>query len=535
MSFTKVRTKLAAGLSAAAVLIGIAAFAPGAATEAHAVSNPVFYNGQHPSTQSVTNGSITQSSYLEANGIQSNTAEGSNNNVIIDRDQIASAANFDAVFTFHATASTPFNTVLELPRYSDAQSPFVVDESKIADTSIELPHTGTASGLSVSYSSAPGDYDDFGTWKDAPHSWDSLIALQVQGTFQAGTDFSIKVPLKLTNPTSEIYTDPFATIISTESFDSNGDTIYDSELQARLAEPALLADNQTPYLSDVDGTTQYMATLRTGDHQYSLLPKKNGATNPAQTHIAPMQQSDFTVENLPSDNSWSPVLYTGSSWHIKLDNIKKSVAPYGYSVAVNPQGDQPDNANQLYTSYEYSAIGKSIVLTDADGKPIDNPPTNAQPTTGKISNAQYVELRPVVSSHNVTITQGDNWNNANVLDWVKSHAGANLTADQLNDTSLVTVTSNVDPNKPGTYTVTYTYVPDGVSDTATVTVKPKTPTLPAPGQNGGSAVTTNSGPSVKPTSLAKTGSEVIVPAALAAVAFGLGAAGITLARKRAQH
>lgn len=553
----RLKTHVAAIIATTALLLGAAALVPGSTRTAHAdTTNPILYNGQNPSSVSATNEGISQTSYIEVNGTQSNTEEGSNPYLIIDNSQLSDIQSFNAVFTFTNTGSTDdtgFNTVLLLPQYQQPNGPIQVDGSKLADPDSALPIEGDSSKLSVGYSSVAGAYPQFAQWKSA-NTWESLIALQAKGTLKSGKSFTVKVPLKVSDPSQvDVYDSNYKPLIGTMLFSKDPSIYsYDYNLSYRLANRLTGSDGDTNFLADVDeGSKQYLAVTKTSDNTYSLLPEENGKTNPAQTHIAKLSSSDFTVENLPTDNCYSSLLYTGSSTSIDLAAIKKSIAPYGYSVEVANQAEgEPDAASQLATSYYYTNASTSIVLTDANGNVIND--TSTEPNAGSISDTQYVGLREVVRTHDVTIEQNSAWSDSKVLDFIKNHAGSELSADQLADTSLVTVTSDVDPTTPGTYKVTYTYVPDGVSETANVTVTAKkvTPsTNPNSGSNGStsgssnvpatggsngtkSAAKSSAAKTSALTPLATTGSDITVPAALIAAAVTLGAASTAITRRR---
>lgn len=356
--------------------------------------------------------------------------------------------------------------------------------------------------------------------------------MQTQGTLAPGQPFTIQVPLKVDQSKVNADRTPINpdSLISSMIFDPatgfSDDRTFD--LYYRIAERGKQADGTTDFLADASATPckQYYAVTENSDGTYSALPDKNGELNPAQDHIAQISSSDINVNNGvgieangTADSGFAPVYTGGTFTYTNLEGIKDSVTPYGYTV------DELATKN-FTTAYPATVPKPSSAITTSAGC--------------TVSDYQYVVVRPVISTHNVTITQGDKWDPTSAIDWVLDHDGNRLSTAQLEDGRTVQLSPAINgaTDKPGTYTFTYTYAPDGVSDTFTLTVKPKPVTLPTPGNKGGAAAAgagSGGSASPKPAALAATGSDVIVPATIAALAFGLGAAGITLARKRTQR
>uniref|UniRef100_UPI0022E8C82C bacterial Ig-like domain-containing protein n=1 Tax=Lactococcus garvieae TaxID=1363 RepID=UPI0022E8C82C len=86
-----------------------------------------------------------------------------------------------------------------------------------------------------------------------------------------------------------------------------------------------------------------------------------------------------------------------------------------------------------------------------------------------------------VNVHDSTLYVGEGWNPEDNFDSALDKDGNPVNFDQ------ITVDGTVDTSKAGTYDVTYTY--DGVSSTAKITVKAKTPIEPEDPDNPSESIT----------------------------------------------
>lgn len=237
--------------------------------------------------------------------------------------------------------------------------------------------------------------------------------------------------------------------------------------------------------------------LKTGESLYQVLPAHEAAVLQVV-----MEKAGAAVTNVvnvgnvdSSSNSNDPILWLNGTYQIKLDQIQNALRQVGYTVNLTP-----DNQGFM----EYYSYGTM-------------PMQGVQRTDGSLDTSThygfYIEVHPVLTTKDTELSLGsaqvDNWQPTDNIAAVNNYAyqGSDSTGSvftrtpvsprQVQVVKIVNqngdIVSTINPDAPGTYTITYEYNLNGNHDqafrftnTAQVnvvqTTTPVIPVDPTPGE-----------------------------------------------------
>ena len=434
---------------------------------------------------------------------------------IIDASQVKSIYQ---VMTIKNTSDATFtvdNEQMALPRfylaYSNDSKSVTVDPSAFKDGALDPSLvTNPLTNQTITYSYKNVD----GTWPGTvtPTNLEKVI---VSGDLAAGASITIRVPLTLPDLSKPDAGVTFSIGHVANSIDSGAVP----ETSVSLAKPLTAPDgsNTIPFKG------AFLATVKsTGADGSSVF-----TTVPSMQQYMPLAVNggNYWVSNFGAPTvggATTDILYKGGYYTVDATQIADAVKTHGYAQELAD--------GKPMTAYIYRTFGGVAPVVDPDGNAVDWNPNRT---------ATYVSIRPVVTGNDVSLTVGDSFdaltNEALGLK-VFGHDGATLpdlaAAVASGD---VTIDGTVDTNTPGTYPITVTYVPDGVSNTFTVTVAGPS-TTPTPGEPGsatpGTGAEAGSGAEVKTSGTGSAADLAGLGIALAAAGAGTAAAARRIRRNR---
>lgn len=525
LSRTAITAVVSAALFGSAIIAPATAFAAPvtnnaavAATADNAVASPLIYNdptgpSKAASTQ-VNSGTVTfthgtRLKATNASGTATTNFSGTNSSAIINPDGLTSLSQVSTWANESDSAITNLNQVIILP-YD--QNPTAPRANFSADTGLVLD---LPTGITLTYSVGGGKYLSWADYKAAGHTPVELKAVQVMGTLAGNTSVSVSIPLTL--PTAD----------STLSF-NYADYSYtgeadgkDTEATARFAKALTNEDGSSliPYRGAYLATVQ--STNESGEPVYTTLPTVQQYMPDA------VNGTNYWVNNFRDPTlggNTDDVLYQGGFYIISTAPIAEALKNHGYGVELNSSGDP-------VTQYLYQAVG-DLNLVNPDGTPVKDDPNRTAP---------YVGVRPVVTGNDVTLDANETFDVlTNEALGLKVYGHDGKTLADLNAAVAsgdVTVSGTVDTSKPGDYPITVTYVPDGISNTFTVTVKgadtgTTTPTAEPSGSDSATAGSgAGTGAQVKTSGTGSANDLAGIGVALAAAGAGAAAVARKLRRR----
>lgn len=286
--------------------------------------------------------------------------------------------------------------------------------------------------------------------EETPITIPELKGIIAMGTIAPGQSFSIAVPLTLPAQSS----DPDAANIQVEIRDVNLTPSGDHPIRIVrdfLAYPRETSDgnNVVPFTGQFVAAT--LSTDSEGNAIYTTVPEMQQYMPTAELG------ENYWVNNLrtAAEGSVSQTdLFAHGYYTVDADAIEAAVATHGYSVLVRDTG-------ALASSYRYVAEGTTTIV-DPQGNVVADDPENTAPP---------VIVREVISGQDASMLSTDSFDAADADGMnfqVVDHEGNAVALDSPD----VTITGMPDNTRvPGSYPITVTYVPDGVSLTQTLTIE----------------------------------------------------------------
>ncbi|CEI31450.1 Hypothetical protein PFR_JS8_1974 [Propionibacterium freudenreichii] len=377
---------------------------------------------------------------------------------IVNADQTKSMYQ---VMTIKNTSTADFtvNEQMLLPRfylaYSNDSKSVAVDPSGFDNGVLKSELvTNPIKNQSITYSYK--DADDTYPGTPTPSNLEKVI---LQGQLAPGASVTVRVPLAL--PTLPDAATGLVFSIGESAVSIGGQP----ETSVRFASPLKAGDTSlVPY------TGAFLATVKSKDgSKYTTVPSLQRYMPTAENGV------NYWVNNFraaAASGASDGLLYLNGYYTVPTAPLAAAVKEHGYDTAFS-------NGNRM-TQYSYQASTTSANVVDSDGNPVKVNPDRTAP---------YVELRQVIDGHDTEAAVGGKFDPVGGLGLVvNDHDGNPITLpsdDVTIDISKVNTAAN------GTYPVTVTYTPDGVSNTfnvkvgtgtsgggggTTTTVTPKAPT-----------------------------------------------------------
>lgn len=321
-------------------------------------------------------------------------------------------------------------------------------------------------------------------------TWADLRAVNLAGQLAPGEAVTVAVLLEATNISDAIL---HGVTYSNARYRNNAKRFNDGNrylnVNVRFARQVTYEDADGTAHGLFESTGKYLAGTRDNpvEYRYTQVPADIQALLPNIT------KSDIYLNNILYMNRHAAtvddVLYTGGNYYINLDRVKAAVRDRGYSVATGTsarglyldlpgwvQSVDADLTDDLYGEYSYMTTGAANIASNTgDGSEV---PLNTEDASGAEIGSLYLELRPVITTRDLTLNVGDSWTAADNLVSMVDHGGA---AVDPADAERARVVHNVDTSKPGVYQVRFYYYHRGdaaaagddyeASNIATVTVK----------------------------------------------------------------
>ncbi|MEQ7140553.1 bacterial Ig-like domain-containing protein, partial [Enterococcus casseliflavus] len=237
------------------------------------------------------------------------------------------------------------------------------------------------------------------------------------------------------------YDDVTSTAIVTVKEKQTAVNVHDSTIY--VGDPWQAEDNFDVAL-DKDGNSVDFQDLVVNDSEADT--SKSGSFEVTYTYDGVTSTATITVkEKMTAVNVHDSTIYVGDNWEAE-DNFDSALDKDGNDVdfsalTVDASKADTSKAGSFEVTYTYDGITSKAIIT-------------------------VKEKMTAVNVHDSTIYVGDSWQAEDNFDSALDKDGNNV------DFSALTVdASKADMGKAGTFEVTYTY--DGVTSTATITVKEK--------------------------------------------------------------
>lgn len=502
---------LAAVAALALMLPAVLTQANAAETDASTADQNAFVSVQGDQSSLVNDDSLLHGTYLTNGTERSNSTSEPNKRIptFINGTKLASNdwQTLEAVYTLNNTSSEAknLNTWWLLPKYSEnydtaakrytkGKPQLHVDAGRMTgDKLTQL--TDVPQGVQLTFKGnestaygrdMEGDLNTF-LANHGSQGWDALDVIHFGGKLQPGQSITLRIPLKLVGSLEDV--NPSAGTELREDY-YRGSVHADSGVSIRVSngpEEENLNAAGHPVFSEGVWYGVVRGYNEAGQAYYSRVPDNVQAVLPsvADSKVTTYSWLTGQPETVPANERHT---YPGERWDLDLYNIRKAIAPLGWSVAHGPSNSacSVDSAG-ICTRYAYVNIdGATIdggeIKGYYDGQPI----------------VSHVELRKVLDGHDIELRVGDTWNKGDNLDEVFgvkadfSPLDCSAEKNELIANGTVSVEDNVDTSKPGEYTVKYIYNPDtptnnsdlAVSITRKVIVRAQPVTVTFDPQNG---------------------------------------------------
>lgn len=264
--------------------------------------------------------------------------------------------------------------------------------------------------------------------------------MELRGTLAPNASITIRVPLTL--PTLQ---DPATGLVFSIGAASYGISVNAvPETSIRFASPLKAGDTSlVPY------TGAFLATVKSKDgSKYTTVPSLQQYMPKAENGV------NYWVNNFrvaAASGAPDGLLYLKGYYTVPTAPLAAAVKEHGYDTEFS-------GADRM-TQYIYQASTTSANVVDSDGNPVKVNPDRTAP---------YVGLRQVIDGHDAEVAVGGKFDPVGNLGLVvNDHAGNPITLPS--DDVKIDI-SKVNTGANGTYPVTVTYAPDGVSNTFYVKV-----------------------------------------------------------------
>lgn len=264
--------------------------------------------------------------------------------------------------------------------------------------------------------------------------------MELRGTLAPNASITIRVPLTL--PTLQ---DPATGLVFSIGAASYGISVNAvPETSIRFASPLKAGDTSlVPY------TGAFLATVKSKDgSKYTTVPSLQQYMPKAENGV------NYWVNNFrvaAASGASDGLLYLKGYYTVPTAPLAAAVKEHGYDTEFS-------GADRM-TQYIYQASTTSANVVDSDGNPVKVNPDRTAP---------YVGLRQVIDGHDAEVAVGGKFDPVGNLGLVvNDHAGNPITLPS--DDVKIDI-SKVNTGANGTYPVTVTYAPDGVSNTFYVKV-----------------------------------------------------------------
>jgi hypothetical protein len=264
--------------------------------------------------------------------------------------------------------------------------------------------------------------------------------VELRGTLAPNASITIRVPLTL--PTLQ---DPATGLVFSIGAASYGISVNAvPETSIRFASPLKAGDTSlVPY------TGAFLATVKSKDgSKYTTVPSLQQYMPKAENGV------NYWVNNFrvaAASGASDGLLYLKGYYTVPTAPLAAAVKEHGYDTEFS-------GADRM-TQYIYQASTTSANVVDSDGNPVKVNPDRTAP---------YVGLRQVIDGHDAEVAVGGKFDPVGNLGLVvNDHAGNPITLPS--DDVKIDI-SKVNTGANGTYPVTVTYAPDGVSNTFYVKV-----------------------------------------------------------------
>ena len=412
-------------------------------------------------TSKITGGTYTHLTQLAA----SNSANGDltavsdsagTGNSILEPDSLK-LLQVHGEYTNNTANPIKVDQLLILPKYYGGTTAPLVDPSAFDANGLKSSYTNL-SGATLLYAQSGGNTKPYSELTAAGYGPADVLEIQISGTLAAGATWSLDVPLQLPAASAAGTSFQFGEAVTAPGLF----ILVDS--QVRFAMPLTGPDGS----SLVPFKGAFLATVQSkgsdGKSVYTTVPELQQYMPEATAN------TNYWVNNfkVPSRSDASqPVLYPGGYYVVDAAKIGAAVKTHGYAQELDSSGNP-------MTSYTYQMQTTKPTIVDPDGNPVGLTADRTAP---------YVGLRPVVTGTDTSVELGDDFDPKTNKDLNLKVFDHNGKAVDLSS-SDVTISGSVDTAKAGTYPVTVTYTPDGVSNTFNVTVKALSATPVAPTQSG---------------------------------------------------
>ena len=487
-------SRIAIAAVASAALIGTGSIAPATAFAAPNTSNAVaaasvdaaatpaglIYNDPAgttaPYSDTMISGAgagstLSHSAQLKAYGTDDRSDAPASSNIAQNiRGGSSTLVNHDAIkhldysfsFTNNSDKAIDLNQFALLPKYykdvySGAVNSIPAAEGFDANglKSSQITTSDGSTGQLVRYSVlASSAFWDWAGYQAAGHGLADMEEIWITGSLNAGQTLTLTVPLTV----------PAASATSTISVGEVTGTggLFDVyRLNARADDPLKNSDgsNAIPFAGKI------LPVTKAADGSYTALPQAVASLMPDAVNDTNYWVSNFGKSAVAGTTQ--SALFNGGYYTVDASKGIAALNSHGYAAAtLNTDG------TQVTSETRQVATDPVTIKASADG-------TTAQTTD---HDAALFEVRQVITGNDATITAGSTLDAASALGLKVCDRTGKIVA--LPSTDVTIDTSKVNANVAGTYPVTVTYTPDGVSNTFNVTVKALSATPVAPTQSG---------------------------------------------------
>ena len=435
--------------------IAVAATQQDNATNATAVFDNDPAGTTDPISSSLTGGgTLSHMAQLKANsaadgsGTESVSNRAGGGTSILRRD-LVKKLDYVLTVTNNSSAATDINEAALLPKSQkadyDGQWSTSADESGFDSNGLKDSQiSGSLTDQSITYSASGNKLTSWDDFQSSNQPGD-LEEIKITGQLAANDTMTITIPLTI--PSADL-ADPTFSFAEASSV---GGALSTPTSEVTVATPLTAPDgsNLIPFTGNYVATTQ--STDASGKTTYTTVPSLQQFMPKAENG------TNYWVNNFDSakiGGTTDTKLYPKGNFRVDFTSTADAVKSHGYALRLWPSGD-------AITDYDYSAASLSATVVNPDGSTYA--PTATQ-------DAPYIALRPVVTGTDTTIASGSTFDaktdkglNLHVYD----HAGKDV---DLSSSDVVIDASAVNTAKAGSYPVTVTYTPDGVSNSFTVNV-----------------------------------------------------------------
>ena len=465
-------SRIAIAAAASAALIGTAFIAPATAFAAPSTGNAAvaaaandaaqtsnaFYTDPTGSTQGVTDtvtgGTYTHLTQLVANGdlTSASNVAGKGNSILVP--EALTQLRMHGVYTNNTANPIKVNQLINLPKnYAGANAPMVdpsgFDANGLKASNVNVP------GATLLYAQKSGTTKPYADLTAAGFGPQDVLQIQISGTLAAGATWSIDVPLQVPAASTAGTSFRFGELIAAPG---TATTFLGGDSTVSLATPL----KNSAGASVIPFAGKLLPITKAADGSYSALPKSVASLMPDAANGTNYWVNNFAKSTVAG--STQSALFNNGWYTVDASEAVAALNTHGYDATLNTDGTK-------VTSITRQAATKAVTINaSADG-------TTAQTTD---HDAATFQVRQVVAGKDGTIAAHTTLDAASTLGLaVYDHAGKTVA---LNSADVKVDTSKVNANAAGTYPVTVTYTPDGVSNTFNVTVTavavtPGTPTL----------------------------------------------------------